>query len=207
MKTIISILIVLISCLGFSQTPYQKGMQKALDLWKSEMSTDAVNLFERIAAAEPNEWLPSYYASYITIIYCFGEKDETKLNAQMDKALQFMNASKAINKNEVELILLDALWHTVWVAYDGTTYGMKYGGKVAGLYQEAMVLDPNNPRVVLNKVEWDIGGAKFFGQPIEPYCVEIQKAIDLFKDYNPSQEFYPSGGAERANDLLKENCN
>ena len=180
MKIIITILIVLISYSSFSQTQYQKGMQKALDLWETEKHIDAINLFERIAAAEPNEWLPSYYASYITIIYCFREKDETKLSSQMDKALQFMNASKTINKDEVELILLDALWHTVWVAYDGTTYGMKYGGKVAGLYQEAMVLAPNNPRVVLNKAEWDIGGPKFFGQPIERYCSEIQNAIDLF---------------------------
>lgn len=207
MKNIISLLIVFVSFTGFTQTPYQKGMQNALDLWKADKPIDAVNLFERIAVAEPNEWLPSYFASYITIISCFGEKDETKLNAQMDKALQFMNTSKAINKDEVELIILDALWHTVWVAYDGTTFGMKYGGKVTGMYQEALALEPNNPRVVLNKAEWDIGGAKFFGQPIEPYCVQIQKAIDLFEDYSPIQEFYPYEGKERAQNLLKENCN
>tara|TARA_R110000787_G_scaffold86285_2_gene183971 strand:+ start:12199 stop:12822 length:624 start_codon:yes stop_codon:yes gene_type:complete len=207
MKNIITLLIVLISFAGYSQTPYQKGMQKALDLWKAEKPTDAVNLFERIATAEPNEWLPSYYASYITIIDCFREKDEAKLKAQMDKALQFMNDAKSINKEDVELLLLDALWHTVWVAHDGTTYGMKYGGKVAAMYQEAMALEPNNPRVILNKAEWDIGGAKFFGQPIELYCNQIQKSIDLFKDYQPTKEFYPSGGADRAKEVLKENCN
>lgn len=207
MKNIITILIVLISFAGFSQTPYQKGMQKALDLWKADQPTDAVNLFERIATAEPNEWLPSYYASYISIIYSFGEKDETKLKAQMDKALNFMNNAKTIAKDEVEIILLDCLWHTVWVAYDGATFGMKYGGKVTAMYKEALALDPNNPRVVLNKAEWDIGGAKFFGQPIEPYCKEIQKAIDLFENYEPSQEFYPRGGVERAKGLIKENCN
>ena len=207
MKYIITLLLVLFSFSGFSQTPYQKGMQKGLDLWKAEKPTDAVNLFERIATAEPNEWLPSYYVSYITIIDCFREKDEAKLKAQMDKAQQFLNDAKMINKEEVELLILNALWHTVWVAHDGTTYGMKYGGKIAGMYQEALALEPNNPRVILNKAEWDIGGAKFFGQPIEPYCNQIQKSIDLFKDYQPRKEFYPSGGAERAKYLLKENCN
>ena len=207
MKNIITLLIVLISFAGFSQTPYQKGMQKALDLWKAEKPIDAVNLFERIATAEPNEWLPSYYASYITVINSFGEKDETKLKAQMDKALSFMNDAKAIAKDEVEIILLDCLWHTVWVAYDGTTYGMKYGGIVTGMYQKALALEANNPRVVLNKTEWDIGGAKFFGQPIEPFCKEIERAIGLFENYEPSQEFYPRGGAERAKELIKENCN
>ncbi|MFT4802391.1 MAG: hypothetical protein ACI93N_002169 [Flavobacteriaceae bacterium] len=212
MQTILTYLIllltgVLISFSGFSQTPYQKGMQKGLDLWIAEKPNEAVNLFERIATAEPNEWLPSYYASYITIIDCFGEKDEAKLKAQMEKALQFMNDAKTINKEEVELLILDALWHTVWVAHDGTIYGMKYGGKIDVMYQQALVLEANNPRVILNKAEWDIGGAKFFGQPIEPYCNQIQKSIDLFKDYQPRKEFYPSGGIERAKNSLKENCN
>lgn len=206
MKYIITLLLVLVTFSGFSQTPYQKGMQKALDLWKADKPNEAVNLFERIATAEPNEWLPSYYVSYITIIECFGEKDEAKLSAQMDKALQFMNDAKTIKKVEVELLILDALWHTVWVARDGATYGMKYGGKIAVMYQEALTLEPSNPRVILNKAEWDIGGAKFFGQPIEPFCNQIQKSIDLFKDYEPSQEFYPKGGLERANESLKENC-
>jgi hypothetical protein len=84
---------------------------------------------------------------------------------------------------------------------------MKYGGKIDGMYQQALVLEANNPRVILNKAEWDIGGAKFFGQPIEPYCNQIQKSIDLFKDYQPRKEFYPSGGIERAKNSLKENCN
>ncbi len=207
MKNIITILLVIVSFSGFSQTPYQKGMQKALDLWKAEKPVEAVNLFERIATAEPNEWLPSYYASYITIIYCFGEKDEAKLNAQMDKALQFMNDAKSIARGEVELLILDALWHTAWVAYDGATYGMSYSGKIAAMYQEAIAIDSNNPRVILNKAEWDIGSAKFFGQSIEPYCNQIQKSIDLFKDYDPSQEFYPKGGLERAIEALEKNCN
>lgn len=206
MKKLLIIFIALYSFSGISQTQYQKGMQKAMDLWKAEKPNDAVNLFERIATAESNEWLPSYYASYITIIDCFGEKDEAKLKAQMEKAFQFMNDAKSINEEDVELLILDALWHTVWVAHDGTTYGLKYGGKIAAMYQEALALEPNNPRVILNKAEWDIGGAKFFGQPIEPYCNQIQKSIDLFKDYQPSKEFYPKGGSERAKSLKEENC-
>lgn len=206
MKTIIAILISLISFSGISQTPYQKGMQKALDLWKAEKSTEAVNLFERISKAEPDQWLPSFYVSYILVINSFGEKDEAKLKSQMDKAMLFMNDAKAISKDEVELMLLGALWYTVWVAQDGAVYGMKYGGKISGIYQEAIAKASNNPRVILNKAEWDIGGAKFFGQSTEPFCKEIQRAINLFEDYKPAGEFYPKGGQKRAQDLLKENC-
>jgi len=207
MKTIIVLLISLISFSGISQTPYQKGMQKALDLWETDKPTEAVNLFERIAKAEPDQWLPSFYVSYILVIEGFSEKNEAKLKAQMDKAMLFLNAAKAISKDEVEIKLLDALWYTVWVAHDGAVYGIKYGGKVTGIYQEAIAMAPNNPRVILNKAEWDLGGAKFFGQSTEPFCKEIQRAIELFKDFTPKGEFYPKGGKERAEILIKENCN
>ena len=207
MKPIIILLISLISFLGISQTPYQKGMQKALDLWKSEKPMEAVNLFERIAKAEPDQWLPSFYVSYILVIDGFSEKDEAKLKSQMDKAMLFMNNAKAISKDEVEIMLLEALWYTVWVAHNGAVYGMKYGGKVSEIYQKAIAKAPNNPRVILNKAEWDIGGAKFFGQSTKPFCKEIERAIELFIDYKPEGEFYPKGGKERAQKLIKENCN
>jgi len=206
MKYITLIFVVLFSISGMSQTPYQKGMQKALDLWGENKPMEAVNLFERIATAEPNDWLPSFYVSYILVVTSFGEKDEAKLKTQMEKALNYMNDAKAIAKDEVEVIMLDCLWHTVWVAYDGSVYGMKYGGKVSALYQEASKLDPNNPRVILNKAEWDIGGAKFFGQSTETYCAEIKRGIDLFEDFKPAGEFYPKGGLDRAKNLLEENC-
>ncbi len=207
MKTVIVILISLISFSGISQTPYQKGMQKALDLWSAKKPIEAVNLFERIAKAEPDKWLPAYYVSYILVIEGFSEKDEAKLKSQMDKAMLFMNDAKAIAKDEVDIKLLDALWYTVWVAHDGAVYGMKYGGKVSGIYQEAIAMAPNNPRVILNKAEWDIGGAKFFGQSTEPFCKEILRAIELFEDFTPKGEFYPQGGKDRAQKLIEENCN
>ncbi len=206
MKKLLIITIAFISFSGISQTQYQKGMQKALDLWGENKPNEAINLFERIATAEPKEWLPPFYVSYITTIQGFGEKDAAKLKTQMDKALEFLNNAKAISKDNPEILILDALWHTVWVAYDGATYGMKYGGKVSMIYQEALRLAPDNPRVLMNNAEWNIGSAKFFGNSIEPYCNDIQRAIDLFENFKPAGEFYPKGGVERAKNMLEENC-
>lgn len=206
MKNIITITLFLISFSGFSQSQYERGMEKALSLWTDNKPNEAVNLFERIAKAEPNEWLPAFYVSYITVIQGFSEKDEAILKSKMEKAQHYMNDAKVIANDEVELVLLDCLWHTVWVAYDGTTYGMTYGGKVTQLYQKAAKMEPNNPRVILNKAEWDIGGAKFFGQPTDPYCGEIQRAIDLFEEYTPKAKFYPKEGLGRAKQLFEQNC-
>ena len=206
MKFLIVILIACTSISSLAQNRYEDGMQKALDLWGAEKHWEAVNLFERIAAAEQDEWLPPYYASLIGIIQGFGVKDETVLKDQMDRSMIFLNDAKAISKDNPELKILEALWYTVWVAYDGARFGMVYSGKVSQLYQEALRIAPDNPRVILNKAEWDMGSAQFFGQPIDPYCEDIKKAIELFADFKPEKKFYPTYGLERANQIIETSC-
>ena len=207
MRHLIILLIAFVSISGISQNKYEEGMQEALELWSTDKPWEAVNLFERISAAEPNEWLPPYYASLIGVVQGFEVKDETKLKDQLDKSMAFLNDANAISKDNPELLILEALWYTVWVAYDGAQFGMIYSGKVSQLYQEALRLAPDNPRVILNKAEWDMGSARFFGQPLDPYCEDIQRAIELFADFNPEEKFYPTYGLERANQIIEETCN
>jgi len=95
--------------------------------------------------------------------------------------------------------------HTAWVAYDGATYGMTLSGKVVELYAKATALAPENPRVVYCKAEWDIGGAKYFGQDTKPFCKELERAIELFANFKPETAFHPNWGKDRAEALL-ESC-
>ena len=62
MQTIIISLALMISVAfsGFAQTPYQKGMRKALSSWQDGEPTEALNLLERIAGAEEDNWIPAY---------------------------------------------------------------------------------------------------------------------------------------------------
>ncbi len=207
MKQITILLLTVLSFTVNSQTQYEKGMQKALTVWQEGKSTEAINLFERISKAEHDNWLPAYYAAYVATVQGFGIKDVAQLKSQMDKAKLLLDQAKARSQNNPEIIILDALWHTVWVAYDGKKYGMLYAGKVAQLYEEALKLAPDNPNVILNKAEWDIGGARFFKQDVTPYCKDIKKAIELASKFNPETLFYPKFNLGRANNLLKQNCN
>ncbi len=206
MKQFIFIIIATITLSVQAQTPYEQGMKKALSFWKENKPNEAVNLFERIAKAEPDNWLPPYYAAYVMITQGFNIKDVAQLKIQMDKALEFLNEAKLRSTNNPEIIILDALWHTVWVAYDGQKYGMLYGAKVAQMYEEALQTDSENPNVILNKAQWDIGGAKFFGKPVTVFCKDIKKAIELTKTFAPEVLFYPKFDLKRAQQLLEENC-
>jgi hypothetical protein len=213
MKNIAIILILLVSFSGMSQTEetatktkYQQGMTKAFDLWKANKSWEAANLFERIAAAEPDNWLPPFYVAQINVLNSFSEKEKSKLSAQLGKARDFLNDAMAISKNNPEIMVLDAQWYTAWIVFDGQQYGMTYSPKIAQLYQEALQLAPENPRVVLGKTEWDMGSAQFFGQPIDKYCPEVQRAVALFDTFVAEGEFYPQGGKDYAESVMERTC-
>jgi len=203
MQKLAIILVLFIAHLVSAQTNYEKGMQKAFELW-GENPTAASNLFERIAKAEPDNWLPSYYAAQVNILKSFGEKDEDKLTAQLAKAQDLINDATAISKNNPEILVMQALLHTVWVAYDGATYGMTLSGKVVALYAQAEQIAPNNPRVVLNKAEWAMGGARFFGQDTKPFCKDVERSLELFANFKPESSFHPNWGKERAEQVLAD---
>lgn len=205
MKKVLIILVALMGPIAIAQDQYSKGMQKAFQLWGEGKIAESSNLFERITAAELDNWLPSYYGSQVNTLVSFGEKDKEKLTQQLEKAQEFIDIAKAISPDNPEILVQQAMIHTAWVAFDGATYGMTFSAKVVGLYEKALQLDPVNPRVVFSKAEWDMGAAKFFGQDIAPYCKDVERALELFANFKPKSSFHPNWGQERAM-AVSEQC-
>ena len=203
MKHLITIALILVSTILGAQNNYEKGMQKAFDLWGANQWEDAENLFERIGNAETDQWLPHYYVAFMNSLKSWNQKDETILKAQLDKAQHHLDIAMKISENNPELLVMQAQVYTNWVAFDGQTYGMKFSAAINGLYAKAYALAPNNPRVVFVKAEWDMGSARFFGQDTSPFCVNIEKSIELFANFKPESPFAPNWGIERAEELLK----
>ncbi|HLV38129.1 hypothetical protein [Xanthomarina sp.] len=188
----------------FAQTNYEKSMEKAFNLWETN-PIEASQLFERIASAEPENWLPPYYAAETLILDGFTKlNDKNTLDKQLNQAQIFLNSASSISKNNPEIMVMQALLYTVYVASDGATYGMTYSGKVMALYNQAEKLAPNNPRVVLSKADWEIGGARYFGQDIKPFCKDVERALELFATFKPESKFAPTWGEERALEVLKD---
>ncbi len=206
MKNLFIMALLLITGITQAQTSFEKGMAMAFELWQTDKMDEAENMFERIANAEPTEWLPNYYIAQINSLKSWNEKDEAVLKAQLDKAQEHIDSAMVKSEDNAELIVMQAQVLTNWVAFDGMTYGMKYGGKITELYAKALELDPTNPRVVCGKAEWAMGSAKYFGQDTAPYCKEIEASIVLFDTFKPETEFHPNWGKERA-EQVAESCN
>ena len=205
MKPILLAFILFVSLNAVGQNKYEAGMKKAFDLWEEDKLTEAANLFERISKAEPDNWLPPFYAGYISVLSSFDIKDETQHKSQLDKAKDLLNTAANISPDNPEIIIAKALHNTSYINFDGQKYGMLLSGKNTALYNKALKLAPDNPRVILGKAEWDMGMARYFGSSVEQYCKDVKKALDLFEQQSQNNTFEPSWGKERAEQVL-ETC-
>lgn len=206
MIRLITALVLFICSAAGAQSQYETGMNKAFGLWSEGKATEASALFERIAAVEKNNWLPSYYVALINTTEAFNTKDRAQVNALLTKAQTAQDAAMSIAPNNAELLVMQAMIHTAWIAFDPMTNGMKLSGKVNELYVKAQMLAPGNPRVVFCKAEFGLGSAKYFGNDIKPICAEVERSLKLFATFKPETPFSPNWGKDRAEQTLAE-CN
>ena len=205
MIKIITTITFFICSLVSAQGQFEQGMGKAFQLWGEGKSTEASDLFERIASAEKASWLPNYYVALVNTTTAFRTKDKEQMNLLLSKAQKALDAEMDKNPNNAELLVMQAMIHTAWIAFDPMTNGQKLSGTVMELYGKAQAIAPENPRVVFCKAEFKIGGAKFWGTDTKPMCAQIEKAIGLFATFKPETPFSPKWGLERALEAQK-NC-
>lgn len=187
-----------------AQGKFEAGMQKAMGLWGEGKTTEASAMFERIAAAEPTQWLPNYYVSLVNVTTAFQTKDKATQTALLEKAQQTLDIELGKNANNAELYVIQALIYTGYIIQDPMTNGMVYSPKAMGAYAKAEVIDPKNPRVIFGKAEFEIGGARYFGKDTKPMCAEIDRAIGLFQAEKPETPLHPNWGLDRALEAQKE---
>ncbi|MEM9142005.1 MAG: hypothetical protein AAGA86_03385 [Bacteroidota bacterium] len=200
-----TVLLILLMASGiWAQDRFSDGMQKAFGLWGEGKAVEASNLFERIAAAEPDNWLPYYYVAQVNTVSAFGVRDKETITLLLEKAKEYADTAGAISPNNPEILVLEAMINTAWISFDGATYGVTLSGKNAALYAQALQLAPNNPRVVFSKAEWDMGSARYFGKDVTPYCEDVERSLELFANFKPETPFHPKWGKERAEATLKQ---
>ncbi len=199
MRTIlITLPMLLLTIFATAQTKFEQGMGKAFATWGEGRNTEAAAMFERIAAAEQGEWLPDYYTSLINTIAAFQTQNKDEVFAYLTKAQQAYDNAAGKEQNNAELLVLQAMIHTGYIAHDPMTYGRTLSGKVKELYLKALTLEPENPRAVYGWAEFELHSAKYFNADITPICARIDRAVELFATFKPKTSFHPKWGADRA---------
>jgi tetratricopeptide (TPR) repeat protein len=206
MTRIIVTIVLLVCSTIFGQTAYEQGMQKAFALWGEGKNQEASAIFERIAAAESDKWLPNYYVALVNTTTAFSTKDKVQVEGLLQKAQTALDIELKKQPNNPELLVMQGMIYSAWIAFDPMTNGMKLSGKTMELYTKAENLAPENPRVVLSKTDFEMGSARFFGTDTKPLCEKMKKAIELFATFKPESPLHPNWGQDRAQKVVAE-CN
>ncbi|HEX7904034.1 MAG TPA: hypothetical protein VF487_09165 [Chitinophagaceae bacterium] len=163
---------------------------------EAAMLVDAANSFERIGDAEKTQWLPYYYAAYCQLMYSFMKNDPANNDVIGDKADQLLAKAETLEKSNSEISLLKAMSASVHMMVNPMQRWMVYGPKVQQLSQEAITLDPTNPRpywfngVSLKNTPEQFGGGCNTAKP------QFEKAVTLFAAFKPASELHPNWGRQ-----------
>ncbi|MFD2892902.1 hypothetical protein ACFS5J_12850 [Flavobacterium chuncheonense] len=205
MTRIMTFLALLIASLLSAQNDYKADMQHALSLWEDGKTAVAVKEFEAIATVYTSEWLPNYYVALLTAQEALMEGDNRELmKSLLEKAQRYQDLVNRVELENAEVLVVQALINTGWIIYNPIINGPKLSADVAYLYKKANEVSPENPRVHLNKTNYEIGVAKYFGQDTSGLCEQYNKTLTLFANFKPKSEIEPNWGFNQARALLAE---
>ena len=209
MKTLMTILITIICFASMAtETKYKEAMSKAVEKLNHASSAndffEAANIFERISQTEQEQWLPLYYAAQSYIVVSFMEQDISKRDPILDKAQQFLDKAFKITQNESELYALQAFLYPSRMTVDPMTRGMEYMAKMNQAIEDAIRLNPHNPRsyylraITTLNMPVEFGGGAEVAKPI------FELAKQKFEDFEPETSISPNWGREQNEEELRK---
>ena len=211
MKKIIAAIAILATISVNAQSKYEAAMKKSLIQMDSAKTTAdhqaASASFERIGDAEKTQWLPYYYAGLaLTTAGWMDSNLDKDQNAEKIKSLcDKADALTTDNADKAEILTLRNMTATQQMLVDPQGRFMSYGMEAGKYLQQALKLNPENPRAYylqgasLFGTPEQFGGGKAKAKPV------FEKAADLYKSQQP-KPLYPHWGQERNQEMLDQ-CN
>lgn len=208
----LKMIIVLILMGGFiqskAQTSCEVKMNQAFAQWESESpETDYKKLadtFGEIAKENPDNWIPKYYNMFMRTLSAFELSPKAAIQVSNDLEKEYEDLM-TLNPNKSEALALRGLFRTLKVAKDPNTYGMTLSSGIIWDYNEALKLDPKNPRAMYLMAQFNMKAAPFWGTDPKKHCAQVEQAKQWFLEEKKA-EFEPQWGVTKADEILKSEC-
>tara|TARA_R110002073_G_scaffold139232_2_gene289282 strand:- start:58243 stop:59235 length:993 start_codon:yes stop_codon:yes gene_type:complete len=191
---------------AFSQTKFEQGMQKAFTLMSENKNDEAVNMLERIANAEPENWIPPYHIALLKARTSFAMTNKSAQEAQIKSAEDFIDRADAISPDNSEIYVIKAMVNVAKIASNPMVNGASLSAPTEALYRKAVALDATNPRAYSGLAEFEMGAARFFGKDLTPYCTKLQESIKLYDAFQPASKMAPNWGKEWTLSVIASTC-
>lgn len=187
----------------------QMALGKTLGQFATAKTADdyknMANTFARIAQAEPNEWLPKYYAAQCRVLAGYQLLQTNMVEAQelAKTALTEIEAAKKLVPMETELMVLEAFTYQLQLIENPMANGAKYSPMIFETLGKAEAVNPENPRIYMIRGEFTLNMPEFYGGGVSKAMPDIKKAVDKFETFKPASPLHPNWGKNRSLHILK----
>jgi tetratricopeptide (TPR) repeat protein len=201
---ILAIAMINTLCASGIDTEIGQGLEKLRAASTPDAVAEATNYFERLSEAHPGEWLPLYYAAYGSLKAGLQEENESQKDMWYKKGIAFIEKAGAIKKDDSEILSMEAYLRLMYIANDSMKRAPAQTAAALALLDRAKELDPANPR------PWFIHGQNtlftppFFGGGAKNARPLLEKAVELYEKFQPSDPVMPDWGKERCTKLLEK---
>jgi tetratricopeptide (TPR) repeat protein len=190
---------------------YVKAMEKNIALIDSagressaSVFQDAYNSFERIAGANPKEWLPLYYQAYCEVMMGLGQKENLKKDEYFDKADALAGKADSLQPNNSEIFVMKSFITSMKISVDPQSRGQQLGMKSGILLGKAMQLDPENPRAYFLKGQGLVYTPEQFGGGKDKAIPVLETAVQKYAKFKPASSIMPHWGEAKCKATLAE---
>jgi hypothetical protein len=188
---------------------YKAAMTDALAIMSNQSQQTPVaemlasaNQFERIAGAEPGEWLPRYYAALEYVFCGFAGKDAVEKDKYLDKADALLKQAETLSPANDELMVLRAYIAQARLVVDPMSRWQTYGPAAAEAITQAKVMNAGNPRpYVLEGSSLMFTPEQFGGGP-KAACPVLKQAAEKMATFKPASELHPRWGQKNIESFL-----
>jgi hypothetical protein len=216
MKKLLTFALLFVFATGIAWAQNEKYTQAMVDGIKALNSidrekpdpkslVDIANRFERIAAAEPKEWLPKYYAAYANVLLGFVAPTLNEKDQYLDKANALLKETEGIaGKPNDEIEILKAYQSQIHLAADPMNRWQADGEKFQDFLQSAKSINAENPRIYylegssLFFTPEEYGGGKKVAKPM------LEKAQQKFSAFKPETAIHPDWGKMETEWMLSQ---
>jgi len=203
-----AISIMLFQTISGSDTLYYSVLRKSIDLahqeYKPEDYRQLANCCERIFLVYTDDWIPYYYGAYAYINMSFIETDENIMEMYCDRAQDLLDEAFKIKSDESEICVLQSMLYFARMSISPMINGPLYLPKANGALDDALNLDPGNPRIYYLKGKSLMYTPKFFGGGKEAAIPLFEKALNIFRSFKPKSIVHPAWGKEDTLKLYNE---
>ncbi|RAJ04161.1 hypothetical protein LX64_03039 [Chitinophaga skermanii] len=194
--------------LAQAQSQFEAAMEKNVAALNSVTDPSQyqtlANTFDRIAAAEPQQWLPNYYAAYCRVMLAFSNKDADKVDALADAAGANLDKAELLQPNNSEILTVRSMIATSRINVDPMTRGPIYGREAATLLEKAKQVDPENPRVYMLQGQSAYFTPEAFGGSKERAKQLFTLSIEKFAKAKPENKIVPQWGEGYTKGLIEK---